>query len=268
MSTLDGDVSYGSSVQYIEDLTGTPINNSLSAATVFAAAIIFHWINSSINDIVQPPDKTLKIQCNWRNIATSFVHASVVGSWSVVCLYKYPDITEDLITRHNLLGELLVAVSVGYFLYDLHDMLNFKKIKDAWPLMLHHITIVVCFGIALTTKQYIYYAVVSLLGEVNSIFLHGRQLLQMIGTPRNGMLYTVNSLLNIMTFIVFRFGVLLWMAWWIAANCTLVPLFLVGVASLGLTIMMCVNVVLFSRLIRSDFMRRLDNNNKKTVLDK
>ena len=41
------------------------------------------------------------------------------------------------------------------------------------------------------------YAVVALLVELNSIFLHSRQLMQMLGFSREDSVYRLNSLANI-----------------------------------------------------------------------
>ena len=117
------------------------------------------------------------------------------------------------------------------------------------------------------TKHYLGYALVALTAEVNSIFLHGRQLLLMLNISKKSMLYLVNSVINIFTFILFRFGVLLWMGWWLAQNYNKVPVVLVLVASSGLFIMFAVNVVLFYRLIMSDFILGRDKQ-RKDILDK
>lgn len=55
--------------------------------------------------------------------------------------------------------------------------------------------ILLCFGIAVTTQVYVGYAVVALLVEVNSIFLHTRQLLQVLQVPKDSSIFRTNSLL-------------------------------------------------------------------------
>jgi len=57
--------------------------------------------------------------------------------------------------------------------------------------------IILCFGIAILTKVYIGYAVLALVVEINSVFLHMRQLLQCCGFPRTNSLYRLNSLINL-----------------------------------------------------------------------
>ncbi len=57
------------------------------------------------------------------------------------------------------------------------------------------------------------------------------------------------------------------MGWWLAQNYNKVPVVLVLVASSGLFIMFAVNVVLFYRLIMSDFILGRDKQ-RKDILDK
>lgn len=124
-----------------------------------------------------------------------------------------------------------------------------------------------CFGISMYSKLYLGYAVVALMAEVNSIFLHGRQLLLMCNTSKRSTFFIVNSVINIITFVLFRFGVLLWMAHWLWLNKHAVPPVLVAVATSGLVIMLAVNVVLFYRLLMSDFILRRGQQ-RKDILDK
>ena len=48
-------------------------------------------------------------------------------------------------------------------------------------MLVHHLTVVTCFGIAAVSRTYVAYAAISLVVEVNSVFLHGRQLLKFAG---------------------------------------------------------------------------------------
>ena len=47
------------------------------------------------------------------------------------------------------------------------------------------------------TRMYVGYAVVALLVEINSIFLHIRQLLQVCGYSRKDPIFQVNSIINL-----------------------------------------------------------------------
>ena len=89
--------------------------------------------------------------------------------------------------------------------------------RSSYELMIHHICVsflcytyfflnhilsilffqvILCFGLSELTCPYIGYSVVALLVEVNSIFLHLRQLLIIQGFSKLEPTYRLNSLLN------------------------------------------------------------------------
>ena len=71
---------------------------------------------------------------------------------------------------------------MGYFAYDFADMFLYTWHKRSTKEMLmHHVVVFTCFGIAAHTQVYVAYAVISLLIEVNSICLHARSLLILAG---------------------------------------------------------------------------------------
>ena len=55
------------------------------------------------------------------------------------------------------------------------------------------------------------------------------------------------------TFIVFRIAILTWMTRWIVLNHAVVPLLIYTIGSCGLFILTIVNIILFYRLLLSDF---------------
>ena len=57
--------------------------------------------------------------------------------------------------------------------------------------------IIVCFGIAIFTYFYVGYAILALIVELNTIFLHVRQLLQTCGFSKSNQFYRLNSLINL-----------------------------------------------------------------------
>lgn len=154
-------------------------------------------------------------------------------------------------------------MSVGYFVYDMLDMIVCQRTRQSVELVGHHAVIITCYLVAVTTKLYVGYAVVGLLVELNSIFLHLRQLLQICAFRRNNGFYRFNSLLNLGTFIVFRISLLAWMTRWIVINKDYVPLVFYSMGSIGLAIMTLMNITLFYRLLRSDFFTRKEKISKQ-----
>jgi hypothetical protein len=93
---------------------------------------------------------------------------------------------------------------------------------------------------------------VSLLVEVNSIFLHWRQLLLLCSTPKSSNYFRYVSLANLGTFLVFRIVNLGWMTRWLILNHDKLHQVVYTMGSLALTCVMIMSTVLFFRLLRSD----------------
>ncbi|XP_010863404.3 TLC domain-containing protein 2 [Esox lucius] len=200
------------------------------------------------------PESACRNGWKWRNICTSFTHSVITGIWAVLCFFRHPQMAEDLIGTHSVFSHALVSVSIGYFIYDFFDMVFNQKMNQSWELLFHHIVVICCFGIAVLTGLYVGFAVVALLVEINSVFLHLRQILRM-ANKAVGDIYRVNSMVNLGTYVVFRINTLAWMTRWLVLNRDKVPLFSYTVGSVGLAIMTAMNIVLFYRLLRSDFLK-------------
>jgi len=115
--------------------------------------------------------------------------------------------------------------------------------------------VISCFGLAEMTTRYIGYAVVALLVEVNSVFLHLRQLLIIQGVSRTSATYRLTSLLNIGTFLVFRIMTLGWMTRWLVLHRDQVPLIAYTLGSVALAVIVLMNIVLFFRILHVDFFK-------------
>lgn len=130
------------------------------------------------------------------------------------------------------------------------------------PLPTLSLQAITCFGLSALSRRYIGFAVVALLVEINSVFLHLRQILRMSNVS-TGTLYRVNSMVNLGTYVVFRINTLAWMTRWLVLNRDKVPLVAYTLGSVGLAIMTAMNIVLFYRLLRSDFLKSGVRENKK-----
>nr|XP_013801941.1 PREDICTED: TLC domain-containing protein 2 [Apteryx mantelli mantelli] len=169
------------------------------------------------------------------------------------CLH--PGLPEDLAGTHPPGAHSLVAMSIGYFLEDFVDMLCNQKLQQSWELLFHHSVVIICFGIAVVLHQYVGFALVALLVEINSIFLHLRQILLMANLVHTTC-YRLNSIINLGTYVVFRIATLAWMTWWLFLNReNNVPLVTYAVGTVGMAIMTPMNIILFYRLLRSDFFK-------------
>jgi len=122
-------------------------------------------------------------------------------------------------------------------------------------MLLHHIVVFGCFGIAAHTKVYVPYAVISLIIEVNSMCLHGRALLLLTGWSKQSPLFRVVAVLNLVTYIFFRICVLGWMTRWLTLHRDDLPLVMFTIGSVGLATIVAINIVNFYRVLMSDFLK-------------
>ena len=122
----------------------------------------------------------------------------------------------DLQWQHSHASHTLVCFSIGYFLYDAADMIVNHRKRSTYELLLHHSLVILCYSVAVLTKQFVAFVALSLFVEINSVFLHGRQLLIITSEPRTSGRYRVNALLNILTFLIFRIFLLAYLTHWIS----------------------------------------------------
>ncbi|KAJ8367899.1 hypothetical protein SKAU_G00079270 [Synaphobranchus kaupii] len=213
----------------------------------------FKLVNCGLNKLPAPESARRNVW-KWKNISTSLAHSIITGLWAVLCFYLHPRMAEDLIATHSVFSHALVCVSIGYFIYDFLDMVHNQKLSQSWELLFHHVVVITCFGMSVLTGQYVGFAVVALLVEINSVFLHLRQVLRMAGLGKTTP-YRINSMVNLGTYVVFRISTLAWMTRWLVLNREHVPLLSYTVGSVGLAIVTGMNIVLFYRLLRSDFLQ-------------
>ena len=105
-------------------------------------------------------------------------------------------------------------------------------------------------------KYMLGYGIISSLIEFNGIFLHGRQLLLMYGFSKTSLVYKTNRFLNILTYVIFRLGILGNLFTLIAEDCGRLTPFLCNGFHLLVATLFVINVILFYRLIKSDFLAR------------
>merc|ERR1711997_91487 len=189
----------------------------------------------------------------WRNVATSFLHSLITGIWAPICFYQAPEMQDDLIRTFTYSSHVLVSFSIGYFLYDALDMMLYHRKRSSYELMLHHFSVVFCYSLAVISQEYIAYGALSLIVEINSIFLHARQLFIITHEPKSSLRYKANALLNVGTFVACRILLLGWMARWLTEHRDEIPLFFFTAGSLGLAIIVVMNPILFYRILSVDF---------------
>lgn len=241
-----------------------------SISCITTSFIFFKIISLSVEKWLPAPSFAKKIgkSIRFHNIVISLLHSVISSLWVGFSFYKHPDLASDIINNHFPDTHLLVCMSVGYFIHDLIHALRNKSFSEGWEIMIHHCTVISCFGIAALLSTYTSYAVVSLLTEINSVFLHIRQLMNLSDFSKS-VEFRVNSLINVATFAVFRLGTIVWMTRWIVLHRDDIPPLMHAIGFLGLVVMTVINIILFARILLKDFWGKikteLKDNYKKIV---
>jgi hypothetical protein len=77
--------------------------------------------------------------------------------------------------------------------------------------------------------------------------------LRLLSIERKTLIYLYNFLIILVTFLVFRFGIVAYMSIWLIMNRSRVPFSLCFIGHSGLLIMTIINCHLIYRLLKSDF---------------
>lgn len=221
----------------------------------FVSSVLFFINNVCVLSVMIPKSArtTKQKEWKWRNITNSLIHSVITGCGSCLCFWQSPAIREDLVSKSTTPARLLIALSVGYFVYDFIDMaLNDRKSKS-YELMVHHMLVISCFMLSMSTYNYTGYTLMALLVEVNSVFLHVRQLMIIQNVSRACTLYRLNSSLNLGTFVVFRILTMGWMTRWLVQHSDDLTVTAYRLAGLTLAVIMVMNIVLLLRILRSDY---------------
>lgn len=122
-----------------------------------------------------------------------------------------------------------------------------------------------CFVLSISTRYYLAFTIISLVVEVNSIFLHWRQLLIITRSDKTALHYRCVCLVNLVTFVVFRIFTLAWMTRWMVLNKSLVSPLPYAVGCVSIAVLMLMSIILFFRLLKADLYSTVINNNQTTT---
>ncbi|CAF3167433.1 unnamed protein product [Rotaria socialis] len=218
------------------------------------------WFFTILNQTIKRRniDKT-----NWlkHNILLSCIHAAICSVLLTISVLREPNIFQDPLSHSNHFNYALVAFTTGYFLYDLIDCIQ-NSTSSTIAFLIHHILVMIFFIHVLFHTRNLGYAVYGLSIEINSFFLHARRLFRwyspiLTSTYLNNLLQICIDIGNYVTFILFRFGIVIvgLRALYIQRNRLnpIVHAFTVIItAAMGI-----LNIVLFYRLVKGHFMRKL-----------
>ena len=101
------------------------------------------------------------------------------------------------------------------------------------------------------------YQMFALIAEINSIFLHARKLFRLFNIPRTNIFVQINIFLNIVTFLLFRLCMLVFVTMFVYHDRYRVGndyyLFVMYVL---IPIMWIINPILFYRILYADILKR------------
>lgn len=176
------------------------------------------------------------------------------------CFWQVPAMKKDLINSYSVSAHGAISLSVGYFMYDFLDMAIHDH-KRSIDLLIHHCLVISCFGLSVCTRYYQGYSLVALLVEVNSIFLHLRQLMLLYGVQKSSKMYQLNGIFNIATFVVFRVFTMGGMFHWLLTHRTDLTVTVFGLGVFSLLVIMGMNFQLLFRVWKSDYKKRPTKSN-------
>ncbi|CAN9510878.1 unnamed protein product [Ophioblennius macclurei] len=186
----------------------------------------------------------------YRNISLSLFHSVLSGTWALTCTSLWPEPLVDLHSFHTPLSYLLVLISSGYFVQDAADIILSGHARGCWESLLHHALVIWCFIYTLYSHLYVEGAVVALFVEVNSVTLHSRMLLKMVGAQGSA-LFAVLKYANVLTYVTFRLPSQFFLTWYIVHNYG--RLHHAGLFLVSMVLSNIMNLVHFYRLLRADF---------------
>ncbi|TKR87728.1 hypothetical protein L596_012081 [Steinernema carpocapsae] len=193
-------------------------------------------------------------QYRLKNLTVCLVHSSITGCWALSMLLLYPDIMfYHTMHWYQSFAIHLPMISIGYFCYDLTDMLRHEISRWTVELGLHHVASIFVFTSAVLAQKFLPYAHWALLMEINSIFLHLRSIMQLSGeyqTKPKKFMFT--KIVNIITFVLCRFAVQVWLIQWCWHHRHLMHSFFVAIGFVVGCFFFVINTILFYRVLASD----------------
>lgn len=228
--------------------------STLQTVPFYAAG--FYAVNKIIAPLFKPSTVPTTKTKLWNNVFTSLIHSSITGIGVLLAYNKSPTLATDLFgATTNSVINILGKLSTGYFIYDTFDMINDPPVTS--DLMVHHAVVIASFGYSVVSQSLHGFLAAALLMEINSVFLHVRQLLNTSKCDRKGMVYSVVSKLNLISFLPFRYGVNGWMFWsCYSAKGEEISELMAYAGMANMTLFFLLNTNLFRSLLKSDVFRK------------
>lgn len=130
-------------------------------------------------------------QLTWYNTVVSLLHSLLCSVFLVAMFIYYASevslslssstkLELDWIHGTNDFAFWILAISTGYFAYDLWDMVLSGLYRESIEIIVHHVLVITCYLCALSKTIGHAYLILALVCEINSVFLHLRKLMVMM----------------------------------------------------------------------------------------
>lgn len=232
---------------------GVIIRNNVLVAT--GSALFFYGTNQILKKNSCISSKVYQEKRNlWYNVFVSLLHSSLASVLCFICFYIEPSIFMKMNSPlYSDVARFATNVSVGYFLYDFVDNVRHYPFSANWPLQIHHVIIVMEYVSIGWYLGLYYYVIISLTCEINSIFLHLRQLFHLSKMNQNSFIYKSNKHANLITYLMTRMIVIPWM--FIRGNFygQFPKGYILTYGSIGTCLMYVINVFLLWKIVKKDY---------------
>lgn len=165
----------------------------------------FHAVNAMLKNIFTSLPRYRALgsarQGVLLNTAVSLVHATINSCVILHTLvYRHEELTTDMVYGKVTCAGFLFPFTIGYFVYDSLDMLRPGFLAQDKTIFLHH-GVVIAGGSVSAYWGYVQpFAFMASMAEINSVFLHARKILSMMGL-KTSMLFHLNWVCLITTFL-------------------------------------------------------------------
>uniref|UniRef100_A0AC34QSE6 TLC domain-containing protein n=1 Tax=Panagrolaimus sp. JU765 TaxID=591449 RepID=A0AC34QSE6_9BILA len=193
-------------------------------------------------------------QYRLRNLTVSLIHSIITGGAALIFANVHPfAMFVEPMHWYQPWSRHVVLFSMAYFVHDSYDMLKYETSRFTYELLSHHLSVFFFFTTTICSRKFIPFAYVALLLEVNGICLHIRTLMQISGNSvKRPKLYKLVMYTNIVTFLVFRFGVQAWQVQWVYHRRFEMHYIFLGIGFIGSAFFLIINAFLFFRILAAD----------------
>jgi hypothetical protein len=239
-------------------------DSSVIYGLVILASCLFYYLSSNIILTAIPVPKqyvTLALtgkkfdetqMSRWKNTCIAFLNSIVSSLLIFYLIFIYPEILSDPATSNITEMYYANCIVFGYYLFDTFDVLSMQRSRLFHEVMLHHLVVIVVYATVFTFQSYMACVSIFMIFEINNIFLNLRHILALYEYHQKSVCRVLLVVLNIMTLIVCRFFVILYVFIWLCINQANMPLFMFTVGIVSLILFSYLNIFLFVRVIKSD----------------